>query len=133
MKTKVLIVDDEPDVLNVLKKILEKQDFDVTTATNGFECLEKIKNGFKGVVLMDIMMPEMNGWDTIKKIIENDYAKDVAIEVISALGIHENKNMGSLDPYIYDYLSKPIDMNELVDSVKKCSAYLYAKNSKKEI
>ena len=131
MKTKVMIVDDEPDVLDTIRMILEKQGFDITVAESGFECLEKIKKGFKGVVLMDIMMPEMNGWETIKKIIENDYAKDVAIEIISALGIKENKNMGQLDPYIYDYLAKPIDIIELIDSIKKCSAYLYAKNNEK--
>ena len=132
MKNKVMIVDDEPDVLDSLRQILEKQNYNVVTASNGFECLEKIKNGFKGIILMDIMMPEMSGWDTIKKIVEEDYAKNVEIEIISALGVKENKNMGNLEPYVYDYLSKPIDINELIKSIKKCNAYLYAKNSGNE-
>ena len=132
MKTKVMIVDDEPDVLESLKQILEKQDYDVITANDGFECLKKVEEGFKGIILMDIMMPEMSGWDTIRKIVENDYAKNVEIEIISARGINEHKNMGQLEPYIYDYLNKPIDINELIKSVKKCTAYLYAKNSEKD-
>ncbi len=131
MKTKIMVVDDEPDVQDALKLILEKNDYEVITVSSGKECLEKIEKGFKGIVLMDIMMPGMTGWDTIKEIVERNYAKDVEIEIISALGIHENKNMGNLEPYVYDYLNKPIDINELVESVKKCSAYYYAKNSEK--
>lgn len=53
--------------------------------------------------------------------------KDVVIEIISALGTRENKRMGTLEPYIYDYLSKPLDIKELVESVKKCNAYLFAR------
>ena len=86
MKTKIMVVDDEPDVQDSLKLILEKHDYEVTTVSSGKECLEKIENGFKGIVLMDIMMPEMTGWDTIKEIVERNYAKDVEIEIISALG-----------------------------------------------
>lgn len=133
MKTKVMIVDDEPDVLESLKQVLKSQEYDVITASDGFECLKKVEEGFKGIILMDIMMPDMTGWDTIKKIVENDYAKNVEIEVISALGIKENKNMGNLEPYVYDYLNKPIDINELIKSVKKCNAYFYAKNSGNEL
>ena len=123
-----MIVDDEPDVLDSLKMVLETHDYDVITASNGAECLEKLEKGFKGVILLDLMMPVMDGWDTVKQIIEQGYMKDVAIEIISALGTRENKRMGALEPYIYDYLSKPLDIKELVESVKKCNAYLFAKD-----
>jgi len=129
MNEKIMIVDDEPDVLDSLRMVLEAQNYNVTTASNGAECLEKLEKGFKGVILLDLMMPVMDGWDTIKKIIEKGYMKDVAIEIISALGTRENKRMGSLDPYIYDYITKPLDIKELVESVKKCNAYLFAKDS----
>ena len=129
MKEKILIVDDEPDVLDSLKMVLEAQNYDVMTATNGKECMDRLEEGFKGVILLDLMMPVMDGWDTIKEIIEKGYMKDVAIEVISALGTRENKRMGALEPYIYDYLTKPLDIKELVESVKKCNDYLFAKES----
>lgn len=61
MKEKIMIVDDEPDVLDSLKMVLEAQDYDVTTASNGAECLEKLEKGFKGVILLDLMMPVMDG------------------------------------------------------------------------
>jgi len=130
MKTRIMIVDDEPDVVHSLKTILEKEQYDVITASNGFECLKKIEQGFQGIILLDFKMPEMNGLDTVKEIVKRDFAKDVVIEIISALGSKENKRMGKLEPYIYDYLSKPIDIKELINSVKKCNAYLYAKSKK---
>ena len=128
MKEKIMIVDDEPDILDSLRMVLEAQDYAITTAANGVECLEQLQKGFKGVILLDLMMPVMDGWDTIKQIIEQGYMKDVAIEIISALGTKENKRMGTLEPYIYDYLSKPLDIKELVESVKKCNAYLFARD-----
>jgi len=130
MKSKIMVVDDEPDVVDSLKTILEKEKYDVITASNGAECLEKIENGFQGIILLDLMMPVMDGWDTIREIIKKDSAKDVAIEIISALGSKDNKRMGNLEPYIYDYLSKPVDIKELINSVRKCNGFLYAKKNK---
>jgi len=100
MKEKIMVVDDEPDVLESLKLVLEHEKYDVVTATNGIECLSEIEKGFKGIILLDLMMPQMDGWETIKEIIKKGYIKDVAIEIISALGIRENKQMGQLEPYI---------------------------------
>lgn len=127
MKEKIMIVDDEPDVVDSLKTVLKAHEYEVIIATNGIECLERLKRGFKGVILLDLMMPVMDGWDTLRQIIEQGYMKDVAIEIISALGTRENKRMGTLEPYIYDYLTKPLDMKDLIESVKKCNAYLFAK------
>ncbi len=133
MKEKIMVVDDEPDVLESLKLVLEHEKYDVVTATNGIECLSEIEKGFKGIILLDLMMPQMDGWETIKEIIKKGYIKDVAIEIISALGIRENKQMGQLEPYIYDYLTKPIDLKDLIQSVEKCNAYLFARNTESKI
>jgi DNA-binding response OmpR family regulator len=133
MKEKIMIVDDEPDVLESLKLVLEHEKYDVVTATNGIECLSEIEKGFKGIILLDLMMPQMDGWETIKEIIKKGYIKDVAIEIISALGIRENKQMGQLEPYIYDYLVKPVDLKDLIQSVEKCNAYLFARNTESKL
>jgi DNA-binding response OmpR family regulator len=127
MKKKVLIVDDEPDVVDSLKVILKKNRYKVETASNGDECIKKLEEGFKGVVLLDLLMPEKDGWETLKEIVDKGYIKNVAIEVISALGQRENKRMTSLEPYIYDYLTKPLDISEFVSSVKRCNEFLFAR------
>ena len=82
---------------------------------------------------MDIMMPEMSGWDTIREIVNRGFIKDVAIEVVTAIGIKDHQRMGILEPYIYDYLAKPINLDELLLSINKCKDFLSAKENKIDI
>jgi DNA-binding response OmpR family regulator len=129
MEKRVMIVDDEPDVLISLRTVLEKQDYDVITVTNGKECLKEIEKGFKGVILMDIMMPDMNGWETIGEIVKRGYVKDVAISIITGKGTKDIQKIDILGSYIYDYLSKPLDVYQLISSVEKCNKNFYTKNN----
>lgn len=129
MEKRVMIVDDEPDILSSLKTILEHQKYDVVTVDNGFECLKEIEKGFRGIVLMDLMMPEMDGWDTIHQIIDKGLMKNVVIEIITGKGTKNYQKMSELGSYIYDYLTKPLNLEELISSVERCYNYFLAKNS----
>jgi DNA-binding response OmpR family regulator len=124
-----MIVDDEPDVLISLKTVLERQDYDVITVTNGVECLKEIEKGFTGVILMDIMMPIMDGWETINQIVKKGYTKDVVIEIITGKGTKDYQKLSILGSYIYDYLAKPLNVEQLVASVEACNRYFYSKNT----
>ena len=115
---RVMIVDDEPDVLISLKTILERHNYDVITVSNGVECLKEIEKGFTGVILMDIMMPKMDGWKTINQIVKKGYTKDIAIEIITGKGTKDYQKLSKLGSYIYDYLTKPIDLKQFVTSVE---------------
>jgi len=119
MIKKIMIVDDEPDVLISLKAVLEQKNYEVIVVDNGIECIEKIENGFKGVVLMDLMMPEFDGWDTICEIVNKGLTKNIIINIITGKGTKDYQKLGSLGSYIYDYLSKPIDIEQLVKTVEK--------------
>jgi len=125
---KVMIVDDEPDILKSFKLVLEKENYEVITVSSGKECLRKLERGFQGVILMDIMMPEMSGFDTIRAIVDQGYISNVAIEIVTGMGIKDAKNMGIMEPYVHDYLAKPVNINHLINSVEKCNAYLEAKS-----
>lgn len=129
MEKRVMIVDDEPDILTSLKAVLERHEYDVVTVENGVECLKEIENGFKGIILMDLMMPEMDGWDTISEIAKRGLLKDVAISIITGKGTKDFQKMSALGSYIFDYLAKPIDVDRLVSSVDKCNKYFYSKNT----
>jgi len=126
---RVMIVDDEPDVLLSLKTVLQRQNYDVVTVSNGAECLDELKKGFKGVVLMDLMMPIMDGWETINQIVKRGYTKDVAIEIITGKGTRDYQKMSILGSYIYDYLAKPLNIEQLLASIERCNEYFYKKNS----
>jgi len=128
MIKKVMIVDDEPDILLSLKTIFERQNYDVVTVSNGAECLDEIEKGFKGVILMDLMMPVMDGWTTINEIIKRGYSKDVMISIITGKGTKDYQKMGMLGSFIFDYLPKPIDVNQLISSVEECSKYYHSRN-----
>ena len=123
MNKKIMIVDDEPDILSSLKTILERQDYDVITVESGYGCIGEVERGFKGVILMDIMMPEMDGWDTIRELMDRGLMNGVSIEIITAKGTQDREKMKGLEAYIEDYLTKPIDIEELISSIKKCNMF----------
>lgn len=125
MEKKVMIVDDEPDVLSALKMVLEKQNYEVITVRNGYECLKHLESGFKGVILMDLMMPHMDGWDTIREIVRRGYIKDVVISIITGKGTKDSKKLNELGSFVFDYLTKPLNKDQIVSCVESCNKYLY--------
>lgn len=124
-----MVVDDETDILASIRALFEKQNYEVTTVDSGEGCIQELEKGFKGVILMDIMMPNMDGWDTIEKIVNRGLIKNVVINIITGKGTKDHQKLGQLGSYVYDYLTKPIDINQLIDSVKKCDIYLNARNN----
>lgn len=129
MMKRVMIVDDEPDVLLSLKTVFQRQNYDVITVSNGAECLDELEKGFKGVVLMDLMMPIMDGWETVNQIVKRGYTKNVAIEIITGKGTKDYQKMSILGSYIFDYLAKPLNIEQLISSVERCNQYFYKRNS----
>jgi len=123
IKKKVMIVDDDPSILIVIRELLEPEGFEVTIVDCGMDCIEEIKKGFRGVILMDIMMPVMDGWDTIKEIVDRGYAAGNIIAILTAKDVPDQK-MEGLKEYVIDYMTKPFDPKELVANVKEYFAYL---------
>lgn len=123
IKKKVMIVDDDPSILIALRELLEPEGFEVTIVDCGMDCIEEIKKGFRGVILMDIMMPVMDGWDTIKEIVDRGYAAGNIIAILTAKDVPDQK-MEGLKEYVIDYMTKPFDPKELVANVKEYFAYL---------
>jgi len=124
MNRKIMIVDDELDILESMRTIFERQNYEVITVTSGLECINEMEKGFRGVILMDIMMPGMDGWDTIKEIIERGLMNGIAIEIITGKGTKDRQKMNGLESYIHDYITKPFDTEKLISSVDRCYFYL---------
>jgi len=123
MNNRVLIVDDEPLIRKTVKRILENEGIEVVLAGNGFECINIIKEGFRGLILMDIVMPEMDGWDTIQKLIDEGYTEGNIICMLTGKEIPDNK-MDKLKEYVLDYIRKPFKNEELIAIVKEYLGYL---------
>jgi len=129
MNDRIMIVDDEPDILTSLKLVLEKQNYEVITALNGKECLKHLEKGFRGIILMDLMMPQMDGWETINQIVKRGYIENVAISIITGKGTKDFQKMSSLGSYVFDYLAKPLNVEQIITSVERCQKFYYKKNA----
>jgi len=117
MQRKVMIVDDDPDILITIRELLEPEGFEVFTVQNGKECIDELEKGFKGVILMDVMMPHMDGWTTIRQIIIQGFHKDNIISMISAKDECDWR-FDDLKQYIRNYITKPFDSKQLISIVK---------------
>lgn len=117
MKKKLMVVDDDPFVLITMRQLFEPEGFEVYTVTSGQECLDELARGFKGIILMDVMMPHMDGWTTIREIVAKGYHKDNVISMLTARDEYDS-NAEDMRRYIRDYLLKPFDLKPLIDTVK---------------
>ena len=113
----VLIVDDEPDTLELVKLVLESAGFKTVSAANGIEALKEVDVSKPDLVLLDIMMPDMDGWEVFRKIKEKYSTLPIAILTAKAqnfdrlLGLHVLK--------ADDYIIKPFGKNELINKARK--------------
>ena len=119
MDKKIMIVDDDPDVLVFLRTVFEQHNFEVLTVDSGSDCIDELERGFKGIVLMDLIMPFMDGWDTLKEIIKRGLNKDIIISIITANGSPNIEKMQGLESYIHDYIAKPFDLQKLVSDINE--------------
>ncbi|RLI52380.1 MAG: response regulator [Candidatus Thorarchaeota archaeon] len=117
MKKKLMIVDDDPDILVSMRNIFEHEGFEVFTVDSGNDCIEELERGFKGVVLIDLIMPFMDGWDIIREIIKRGLTRNVVISIITARGHPDPEKMRGLESYISDYISKPFDLQQLISNI----------------
>jgi DNA-binding response OmpR family regulator len=131
MNNMIMVVDDEPDILSSLKTVLERNKYDVVTVNNGVECIKEIEKGFKGIILLDLMMPEMDGWATINEIVKRGLIKNVAISIITGKGTKDFQHISSLGSYIFDYMVKPIDISQLISNIEKCNELIFSRNIRK--
>jgi DNA-binding response OmpR family regulator len=119
----VLVVDDEPNILVSVQVTLEDAGYEVITAESGKACIEVLRSGFSGIILLDIMMPDMDGWDTIAAIKSKNPDNRILIAMLTAKMNPDEKMIG-LEEYVFDYITKPFNPEDLVNRVNKYSEYL---------
>lgn len=116
-KYKILIVDDVPKNIQIVANLLGDQEYEISYATNGVEALGHIGENCFDLVLLDVMMPEMNGYEVCRRIKQDEVCKDVPVIFITAK-TDEESLIEAFDSGGQDYITKPFNATELLARVK---------------
>jgi two-component system alkaline phosphatase synthesis response regulator PhoP len=114
---KILLVDDEPDILEIVGYNLSAEGYKVITAENGVEAVEKAKKHKPHLIILDVMMPEMDGIEACERIREQSDLSDTIITFLTARG-EDYSQVAGFDAGADDYIAKPIKPKVLVSKVK---------------
>lgn len=115
--TKILLVDDEQDILDFLSYNLQKEDFIVSTATNGKDAIDEAKKTTPDLIILDVMMPGMDGIETCREMRQIDTLKNAVIAFLTARN-EDYSQIAGFDVGADDYITKPIKPRVLVSRIK---------------
>ena len=121
--TKILVVDDEPIGRQLLEAILVPEGYDISFGADGEEAIKVAVNELPDIILLDVMMPKMDGFEVCKKLRENDSTAHIPIYLITALDDRDSRIRG-IDAGAYDYISKPFDRVEILAKIKNITNQL---------
>ena len=114
---KILLVDDEPDVIEIIRYNLEQEGYNVKTASNGKEALQKAQKNTPHLIIMDVMMPEMDGIEACEELRSDPTFNDTIIMFLTARG-EDYSYVAAFDAGADDYVTKPIKPKIIVSKVK---------------
>ncbi|MFH1395280.1 MAG: response regulator [Candidatus Omnitrophota bacterium] len=117
-KNKILVVDDNPDLIETLKVRLKAFGYAVVTALDGVECLEKSRQESPDLILLDILMPNMDGFKALEELKNNAKTRNIPVIMLTAKSqlsdVTRATNLG-----IEDYIVKPFDYRVMIEKIKK--------------
>jgi CheY-like chemotaxis protein len=114
---KIMVVDNEPDIVDLTRTVLELGGYTVVPSYSGEEALRRLEKEKVDLVLLDIMMPGMSGWDVFNRIKKKN--KDIKVAFMSVLEISDKRKQVLLDEGLADYIMKPFDKETLLLRVDK--------------
>jgi two-component system alkaline phosphatase synthesis response regulator PhoP len=121
-KQTILIVDDEPDFVMMLKQTLQDEGYTVEVAYNGVEAIQKVKQSPPDAIVLDIMMPEKDGYEVCSELKNDDRYADIPIILLTAVSDHVSSSQYShsqaLNVEADDYLFKPASFEEILESIR---------------
>jgi CheY-like chemotaxis protein len=119
MKNGVMIVDDDEGVRSVAEDILTGEGMSVVSVSSGAECIERLVQGFQGVILLDVLMPEMDGWQALREIVDRGLLGGNRICMLTGVPHPRSSDEYKLKEYLADYVTKPFTPAVLIDIVQE--------------
>ena len=127
--TKILLVDDEPDIIEIIRFNLEQNGYQISTASDGLEALKVAEKEIPHLIIMDVMMPNLDGIEACERLRQDDRFSDTIIMFLTARG-EDYSYVAAFDAGADDYVTKPIKPKVLVSKVKGLLRRLNEKESK---
>jgi DNA-binding response OmpR family regulator len=113
----IVCIEDEPEMIDLVKLILRRADYEFVGAVGGREGLEAVRKLNPDLVLLDLMMPDVDGWEVYRQIKADDELKDTPVIVITAKAQSIDRVLGLHIAKVDDYITKPFGPQELLESV----------------
>lgn len=115
----ILCIEDEPEMIDLIRLILGRRGFEVIGAAGGKEGLEKVRANPPDLILLDLMMPDMDGWEVYQQIKADEKTKEIPVIVVTAKAQSIDKVLGLHIAKVDDYIAKPFSPQDLLNSVDK--------------
>lgn len=116
---KILCIEDEPEMIDLIRLILERRGFKVQGAAGGVEGIRLVREQHPDLVLLDLMMPDMDGWEVYQQMKADEATRDIPVIVVTAKAQSIDRVLGLHIAKVDDYISKPFSPQELLASVEK--------------
>jgi DNA-binding response OmpR family regulator len=115
---RILCIEDEAEMIDLMRLILSRKGYDVSGAAGGQEGLEKVRTEMPDLVLLDLMMPDMGGWEVYQQMKADEKMKDIPVIIVTAKAQSIDKVLGLYIAKVDDYIAKPFSPSELINSVE---------------
>ncbi len=115
----ILCVEDEPEMIDLIRLILGRRGFEVKGAAGGIEGLNMIRQQPPDLILLDLMMPDMDGWEVYQQIKADEKTKNIPVIVVTAKAQSIDKVLGLHIAKVDDYITKPFSPQDLMNSIDK--------------
>ena len=119
---RLLYIEDEEEMIDLVRLILSRRGYEVLGANGGRQGLDMVRKELPDLVLLDLMMPDMDGWDVYQQMKAEDSTRDIPVIVVTAKAQSIDKVIGLHIAKVEDYIAKPFSPQELIDSVEKVLA-----------
>lgn len=121
-RTRVVYIEDEQEMIDLVHLILGRKGYEVIGANGGRNGLQLVKEQLPALVLLDLMMPDMDGWEVYQQMKADEKTRQIPVIVITAKAQSIDKVLGLHIAKVDDYISKPFSPQDLLDSVEKVLA-----------
>lgn len=116
---RIIYIEDDPEMIDLVRLILERKNFDFWGAPGGWEGLELVRRHSPDIILLDLMMPDMDGWEVYHQLKADENTKNIPVIVITAKAQNIDKVLGLHIAKVDDYISKPFSPKDLIASIDR--------------